>query len=84
MLRKMRSLSPMQSVSDFIEALGGASKVAKERNRPPSTVASWKDRSSIPVDEWPGLLDLARQRGIEDATYETLVMMHTHDQGVSS
>jgi hypothetical protein len=67
----------MRSIAEFIEALGGASKVAKERNRPASTVASWKDRNSIPVGEWPPLIDLAQQCGIAGFGYEQLVSLHT-------
>lgn len=74
----------MASISKFIEDCGGAAEVAKARGKPYSTVASWKDRNSIPIDEWPGLLELAHQRGIDDASYEALVMMHTTDQRVSS
>ena len=74
-------MPPMQSISDFIEACGGSSKVAKARNMPLSTVASWKARNSIPVDEWPAMLDLARQCEVEGASYEAMVMMHTQHQG---
>lgn len=71
----------MQTVSEFIDAIGGSTKVAKVRDLPLSTVASWKARNSIPVDEWPALLNLARQCEVEGASYEAMVMMHTQNQG---
>lgn len=73
----------MASVSDLIATLGGAAEVAKARGKPYSTVASWKARNSIPLDEWSGLLDLARERGVENVSYERLISLHT-DQRVAS
>jgi hypothetical protein len=70
----------MSTIPEFIDACGGATKVAKVRNLPLSTVASWKARNSIPVDEWPALLELARQCEIEGVSYETMVLMHTQNQ----
>lgn len=73
----------MQSVSDILEKFNGASAVAKILHLPTSTVASWKSRNSIPVDHWSELVEAARQRGIDDLTYEKLVNLHT-DQRVES
>lgn len=72
----------MATISGFIEECGGAAEVAKARGKPYSTVASWKARNAIPVDEWPGLLELAQQRGIA-ASYEHLVSLHTEPQVAS-
>lgn len=73
----------MTRISQFIEDCGGAAEVAKRRGKPYSTVASWKARNAIPVEEWPGLLDLAHERGIESANYEHLVALHTEHQVAS-
>lgn len=73
----------MATISGFIEDCGGAAEVAKARGKPYSTVASWKARNAIPVEEWPGLLDLAQQRGVEGASYEHLVSLHTDHQVAS-
>lgn len=65
------------SPSHAIELLGGSKAVADRLERPPTTVASWASRQSIPVEEWPKLIDLAQERKIEDFTYEGLVHAHT-------
>ena len=82
-LRMMRSMSAMGRISDLLETLGGAAEVAKARGKPYSTVASWKARNAIPVDEWPGLVNAARLRGVEELTYEKLVEVHTSQRGAS-
>ena len=79
----MRSLSTMQSVSDILDKMDGASAVAKILHLPTTTVASWKSRNSIPVDHWTGLVEAARERGLDGLTYEQLVTIHT-DQRVAS
>jgi hypothetical protein len=66
----------MRSVSDFIEVLGGSTTVASLLGLPGTTVASWKGRKSIPVEHWPKLLEIARDRGIEGGDYEMLVGLH--------
>lgn len=79
----MRSLSTMQSVSDILDKMDGASAVAKILHLPTTTVASWKSRNSIPVDHWTGLVEAARERGL-DLTNDALVSIHTADQRVAS
>lgn len=71
----------MRSVSDFIERLGGATSIAlflstPTERIPATTVASWKSRNSIPVEHWPRLMDLAREREVRDCDYATLVGLH--------
>ena len=70
----------MRSVSEVIEAFGGATAVASSLDVPPTTVASWKYRDSIPDEYRPSLVDLARERWIEGVTYETLTLMHTEKE----
>lgn len=67
----------MQSVSDIIDKLDGASAVAKLLHLPATTVASWKSRKSIPPKRWAGIVEAARERGVEEVTYEKLVEVHT-------
>lgn len=55
----------MDTVSDIIEALGGSTAIARELDmKAATTVASWKDRGSIPSEHWPPLLELARKRRV--------------------
>lgn len=72
----------MQNIPELIESLGGAAVVAKRRGKPYTTVASWKARDAIPVEEWPGLVEFAKERG-KTLDYEILVNLHT-DQRVAS
>jgi len=66
----------MQSVPDIIEKLGGATALADQLGiKATTTVASWKDRKSIPIEHWPKLLDAASAKGI-DLNYEQLVKLH--------
>lgn len=76
MLRIMRRLSGMRSVSDVIEALGGSSILAGELGLPATTVASWKSRGSIPDEHRPTLIKIARKKAIRGVDYESLTLMH--------
>ena len=68
----------MHSIPEVVEKLGGATFIAKQMNKPAmTTVASWKIRGVIPVQYWPGLIKIARQRGLDWLTYERLVELHT-------
>lgn len=70
-----------------IEALGGATFVAAELQRPVSTVASWGPRRSIPVDCWPALVEIAGRKNLPGLTYEALVFAHiepSHRSGIAN
>jgi len=55
----------MVTHSEIIQTLGGIRKVARALNHPRhTTVQGWADRGRIPVDHWPEVLNLARQKGI--------------------
>jgi len=66
----------MQSVPEIIEKLGGATALADHLGiKATTTVASWKDRKSIPIEHWPKLLEVASSQGL-DLDYERLVHLH--------
>lgn len=69
------------SPSHAIELLGGYRAVAEGVTKPHTTVSSWASRQSIPVDAWPKLIELARERGIDGFTYEALVAAHAKAKG---
>ena len=64
-----------KNIPDIIERLGGPSALAHHLGKPITTVASWKDRRSIPVEYWPALLIAAGKNGIK-LDYERLVNLH--------
>jgi hypothetical protein len=66
----------MNNIPNIIQCLGGATALAEQLGIPMTTVASWKQRQSIPVEHWPRLLEIATSQGI-DLSYEQLVHIHT-------
>ena len=65
----------IKNIPDIIERLGGPSALALHLGKPITTVASWKDRKSIPVEYWPAMVVTASKRGIK-LDYERLVNLH--------
>lgn len=55
-----------EKTSAFADALGLKLSAASEMRR----------RKSIPVRYWPRLAEVARERGFDEITYDTLVAMH--------
>lgn len=51
----------MASVSDLIEELGGQTSLAAKLCLPPTTVASWKSRGSIPAER---VIEIERATGM--------------------
>ena len=77
----MRTFSVMIiSPSQAIELLGGHKSLSGRIHRPLTTVASWVRRDSIPIEVWSKLIDLAKARGVEGVTYETLARAHAPDR----
>ena len=72
----MRILPVMNNIPDIVEGLGGATALAEQLGIPMTTVASWKQRQSIPVEHWSRLIEIASHRGL-DFSYEQLVHIHT-------
>lgn len=72
-----------RTVPELIDALGGASEVARLIARQPSTASEMKRRQSIPVRYWPALVAGAKAKGIDDLTYETLVAVHSKSEAAA-
>lgn len=53
----------MQTVADFIKALGGTVSVAAALDLTPSTVSSWKTAGSIPRWRMEAIRKLAKDKG---------------------
>ena len=54
----------MQTVEQFIDALGGTVAVANASEAAPTTVSSWKAANSIPRWRMPALKALAKKKGV--------------------
>ncbi len=61
MLRSFHAV--MDSFAKILDALGGTTAVAAAIDVPPTTVASWKSRGSVPPVYWSELVKLARKKG---------------------
>ncbi|USA40243.1 hypothetical protein NCF86_03555 [Pelagerythrobacter marinus] len=55
----------MDTVSQFIDKLGGTVAVANGLDLAPTTVSSWKTSNSIPKWREPALRELAAAQGVE-------------------
>lgn len=55
----------MQTVEQFIDALGGTVAVATALDLAPTTVSSWKSSGSIPKWRRDGLRPLAEQKCVD-------------------
>jgi len=64
----------MRNVSDVIQNLGGPNAIASDLNLPTTTVASWRDRNSIPPVYWPQVVAAAEAKKIK-ITLEALAAM---------
>lgn len=64
-----RSALRMQTVEQFIDALGGTIAVAAELDLAPTTVSSWKSSGSIPKWRMDGLRRIAAEKGVDVPTF---------------
>lgn len=55
----------MQTVDQFLNALGGTVAVAKALDLAPTTVSSWRASGSIPKWRMDGIRQIAADKGIE-------------------
>lgn len=55
----------MQTVDQFLKALGGTVAVANALGLAPTTVSSWKSSGSIPKWRMDGIRQVATAKGIE-------------------
>lgn len=62
--------------SDAITLLGGKHAVSARTKRKLTTVASWGDRDSIPVEAWPQLIEFAQELRLKGFTYEAIAKAH--------
>lgn len=60
-------------VSRIIDAIGVVALSRAFGHANASTVSSWKLRHSIPVERWPRLIEVAKERGLEEITVESLL-----------
>ncbi len=54
----------MSYVQNIVAKFGGVRSMARAVGKPPSTVASWKERGAIPDSHKVEILDAARKQGI--------------------
>lgn len=55
----------MKTVEQFITELGGPKKVGRFCGRHPGVVVFWKRQNSIPIANWPKVIELAHSMEIE-------------------
>jgi hypothetical protein len=70
----------MRTLDDLIEAFGGVTGFGKACGYPENPGARGSDikrRGSIPVERWPGLIEVARVQSIEGVTPEFLMGLHS-------
>lgn len=65
----------MHSFSSLITTLGGPTEVAAALKMKPGTVQKMKDRGSIKPKHWPAFVRLARKRGLNGISLETLAKL---------
>lgn len=66
----------MKSIEGILDLWPSVAKLGRDLGVPYATVAAWKQRGSIPVAYWRGLIDAARARGLREVTSELLVELH--------
>ena len=66
----------MNTVADVFAGFEGTGAFAAALGLNLSTASEMRRRASIPVRYWPRLVEAARERGIADVNYDTLVSMH--------
>lgn len=71
----MRSVPGMETVAAILDSLG-VPAVAAARKLPYSTVASWKARGKIPSEEFAGIAELAREKGLPEIDEVLLAKVH--------
>lgn len=58
----------------IIDACGGTGEVASALLQSDSTVSGWKSRG-IPSPHWPGVVQLAGDKGNSEITFEALAVL---------
>jgi hypothetical protein len=71
----------MKSITDIMELWPTTADFGRDIGLPYPTVASWKQRGSIPVAYWRGIIRAARRRGHAEVTGDLLIELHEHGVG---
>lgn len=71
-----------KTISDLIDAFGGATAFSKIIDKIPSTASEMKRTGSIRVRYWPKVIAAAAERGIRGVSSETLMQMHLDSEEV--
>jgi hypothetical protein len=66
----------MKSVGELFDLWPSMADLGRDLDLPYSTVAAWKQRGSIPVAYWRGIIDAARKRGHGKVNGDLLVALH--------
>jgi hypothetical protein len=69
-----------KTISELIDAFGGATEFAKVIDKNPSTASEMKRSGSIRVSYWPVIVAAAAERGIAGVSSETLMLMHVDER----
>jgi hypothetical protein len=65
----------METLDDIFGAWDTITAMASDLDKPRARVEKWQERSRIPSDYWPGLIDALRRKGHE-LTSDDLLAMH--------
>lgn len=66
----------IDSIDQVIDALGGTDQVSRDLGVEAPVVSNWRSRGRIPGARWTALADIARGRGVNGITLETLADLH--------
>ncbi|MBR0693617.1 carph-isopro domain-containing protein [Bradyrhizobium lablabi] len=72
-----------KTISELIDAFGGATKFAEVIDKIPSTASEMKRSGSIRPRYWPKIIEAAAARGIEGVSPESLMQMHLNEEAAS-
>jgi hypothetical protein len=68
----------MKHVDEIFGIWASMAEIGRDLGLPYTTVAAWKQRGSIPVAYWLGIISAARRRGHPEVTAELLIELHGH------
>jgi len=66
----------MKSIGELFDIWPSMADMGRDLDLPYPTVAAWKQRGSIPVAYWRGIIAAARSRGHRDVNGDLLVALH--------
>jgi hypothetical protein len=71
----------MQTVADIFAIWPSDAEFGRDLGVAYATVASWKQRASIPAAYWQRVTEAARRRGHPEISAEVLTRLHAHRRG---